>query len=108
MTQSNYDQIGTTKKRGEEQGSEIEITYVVYLIDGNGDEFFVSQDDKAIRVNAAGDQKPLVVKNLFQISAHLNRLRENYLPNCRLFALEFDEFLERKNHLGSSPPTKLV
>ncbi|QHW00325.1 hypothetical protein [Spirosoma endbachense] len=47
----------------------MQITYVVYLIDSIGDEFFITQEDEQIRVNVLTDQKPLVVKNLFQISA---------------------------------------
>ncbi|GAB4015048.1 hypothetical protein GCM10028808_39310 [Spirosoma migulaei] len=78
----------------------MQITYVVYLIDSIGDEFFITQKDEQVRVNALNDQKPLVVKNLFQISAQLSRLRQKYASNCRLFALEYGEFLERKDQLS--------
>ncbi|GAB3900152.1 hypothetical protein [Spirosoma agri] len=100
MTQPNYDPTGTDKMREEKYGSELEITYVVYLVDSNGDEFFITQEDEQVRVNALTDQKPLVVKNLFQISAQLGRLRKKYSANCRLFALEYGEFLERKDQLS--------
>jgi hypothetical protein len=78
----------------------MQITYVVYLIDSIGDEFFIAQEDEQVRVNALTDQKPLVVKNLFQISAQLGRLRQKYEFNCRLFAFEYGEFLERKDQLS--------
>ena len=100
MTQPNYDPTGTDKMREVKNGSELEITYVVYLIDSIGDEFFITQEDEQVRVNVLTDQKPLVVKNLFQISAQLGRLRPKYASNCRLFALEYGEFLERKDQLS--------
>ena len=100
MTQPNYDPTGTDKLREVKNGSELEITYVVYLIDSIGEEFFITQEDEQVRVNALSDQRPLVVKNLFQISAQLGRLRQKYAYNCRLFALEYGEFLERKNQLS--------
>lgn len=83
----------------EKYGRAMELTYVVCLIDSIGDEFFITQEDEQVRVNALNDQKPLEVKTLFQISAQLIRLRKKYSSNCRLFALEYDEFLERKNQL---------
>lgn len=100
MTQPNYDPTGTDKMREVKYGSEMEITYVVYLVDSSGDEYFITQEDEQVRVNALTDQKPLVVKNLFQISAQLGRLRQTYASNCRLFALEYCEFLERKDQLS--------
>ena len=75
----------------------MEIAYVVYLIDSIGEEFFITQEDEQVKVNTTDDQKPLIVKSLFQISAQLIRLRKKYTSNCRLFALEYSEFLERKD-----------
>ncbi len=99
MTHQFYDQTGSAKKYGEEWESEMEITYVVYLIDGSGEEFFVAQEDELVRVNINNDQKPLVVKTIFQISAQLDRLRKKHSSDLRLFALEYGEFLERKGQL---------
>ncbi|GAB4039324.1 hypothetical protein [Spirosoma gilvum] len=99
MTDPNYDLTGTDKMRGEKNGSEVEITYVVYLVDSNGDEFYIAQDDQSVRVNTPDDQKPLMLKTVFQLNAQLGRLRKKYSPTCRLFGLEYGEFLERKGQL---------
>jgi len=96
MIQSYNDQTGTAKMRGEKPGGDIEITYVIYLIDSLGEEFFINQEDEAVRVNAHSDQNPLVVDNFFQLSTQLSRLRKKYSSTCQLFALEYGEFLERK------------
>jgi|GEM_PF-5870917 len=97
MTQHYYDQSGTDKIRVERTGNVMEIRYVIYLIDSIGEEFYITQEDELVRVNVTNGQKPLVVKNLFQISAQLGRLRQKYPSSCRLFALEYDEFLERQD-----------
>ncbi|MBD2703361.1 hypothetical protein IC229_22145 [Spirosoma sp. BT702] len=81
-------------------GSEMDITYVIYLIDDIGEEFFINQKDELVGVKMAFNQNPLIVKNLFQISAQLNRLRKKYVLRWQLFALEYDEFLERKDQLS--------
>lgn len=77
-------------------GSEMEMTYVIYLIDSIGEEFFITQEDEPVRVNAHSDQNPLVVNSFFQLSAQLSRLRKKYSSSCQLFALEYGEFLKRK------------
>ena len=102
MIQPHDDLTGTAKMHGEEPGNELEITYVVYLIDDNGEEYFVNQENELIPVSTSVDQQLLILKNLFQISAQLTRLRKIYLSNCRLFALEYGEFLERKRQIGSA------
>ena len=103
MTHQYYDQKGIAKMREMEKGNGLEITYVVYLVDPVGDEFFINQGDQAVRVNTLSDQEPLVVKTMFQINAQLNRLREKYPPGYRLFALEYGEFVERKDQLRNLP-----
>ena len=46
-------------------GGEMEMTYVIYLIDSIGEEFFITQEDEPVRVNAHSDQNPLVVNSFF-------------------------------------------
>lgn len=103
MTRHHYDQTGTAKMRGEEQENEMEITYVIYLIDGMGEEFFITQEDELVRVNDPVNQKPLLVRTLSQLSAQLSRLRNKYPSNCCLFALERGEFDERYDQMKSPP-----
>lgn len=95
MTRHHYDQMGAARMRCEEQESEMEMTYVIYLIDGIGDEFFITQKDELVRVNAPVYHKPLLVKTLFQLSAQLSRFRNKYPSNYRIFGLERGEFDER-------------
>jgi len=86
-------------------GSEAGIGYVIYLIDGIGEEYFINQQDTLVPVKSSGDQQPLEVKSFVQISVQLAMFRKMYPSNCRLFALERSEFDQQLSQQKDSRAT---
>lgn len=80
---------------------EVDFTYVIYLVDGVGGEYFISQDDEMVRADEENNPKPLWVNSLSQINGQLNRLRPKFPTNYLLFALERTEFELRVSQIKS-------
>jgi hypothetical protein len=74
------------------------LRYVVYMEDGNGQEFFLTEEQLLIALAENPSAKPFVVKTIFQVYEQLHRLRKLNPNICRFFALEYSEFNERRTN----------
>ncbi len=73
------------------------MIYVINLEDGGGKEFFLVTGDRLIPLEDKGENKPTEFISIKLALKRMDKIRPNYPPVCRLYALERNEFDRRRN-----------
>ena len=79
-----------------EEADEPELTFVINLQDGSGQEFYVDQSHALVSLKDGGERRPLPVQT-YALLAQLRQVRQQYPANCQVYALSLPEFKQRQN-----------
>ncbi|MVM33880.1 hypothetical protein GO755_27840 [Spirosoma sp. HMF4905] len=72
------------------------LSYVLYMEDGNCQEFFLNSEGTLKPITDESFGSPFIATTVFQVYSQLSNLRMQYSSSCRFFALEYSEFEVRR------------
>lgn len=79
-----------------DESEDIEMAFVINLVDGTGREFYINTAREAVAFNDPLKGEPLVLKDYPLIEKHINSLKKKYPATCRLYGVERKEFDARR------------
>lgn len=106
----NYDPSSNTNHRAyapewEHSGEEFDaVQFVISLENESGQEFFLAESNVLVNLTDTSDQSPILVETYQEISAQLNRLRQKHSSSWWIYAVDRNEFYERRRQVQASKP----
>ncbi len=78
------------------------VQFVISLENESGQEFFLAESDVLVSFTDTSDQSPILVETYQEISAQLNRLRQKHSSSWWIYAVNRNEFDERRKQVQAS------
>ena len=80
----------------------LDLSFVINLEDGAGREFYLTEDHAFINLTESELKGPLNIQTYSELSRILNQLKHKYPASCHVYALERNEFDQRRERLQTS------
>ena len=91
--------ISFVADRSGKQTATNQMTYVINIEDGGGKEFYLAPNGKLIGLASNDSQEPQEFKAIKLALKKMDQLRPKYPPVCRIYAVERNEFNNRRQLL---------